>query len=56
MLLGEGTTVTLDERDDYVGSPLLTPMTLIEHGVGLANSGCGAQVHAETTSVLDHFR
>ena len=35
---GERPPVALDEPDDDVGAPLLAPVALVEHGVGLADA------------------
>ena len=39
--------VALDEADRHVGAPLAAPTALVEHGVGLADAGRGAQVDPE---------
>ena len=52
-LLGQPPAVTLDEPDDDVGAPLLAPMALVEHGVGLPDARGRAQVDPEVTSRLD---
>jgi hypothetical protein len=54
-LLGERSPVTLHESDDDVSTPLLAPVTLAEHRVGLPNPGSGAEVDSEVTSRLDTF-
>ena len=46
----------LDETDGDVGSPLVTANALIEHGVGLADTGRGAEVDAEMAGRLDVLR
>ena len=42
--------VRLDERHDDVGAAFATPMTLAEHGEGLADAGGGTDVHAKRPS------
>jgi hypothetical protein len=44
-LVGPGPPVGLGDADDHVGAPCPSPLALPEHGVGLAHSGCGSQVH-----------
>ena len=51
-VLGQPPAVTLDEADDDVGTPPLAPVTLAEHGVGLADPRGRAQVDPEVTGRL----
>ena len=37
-------TVGLDEADDDVGAAGTPPVTFVEHGVGLADAGRGAEI------------
>ena len=55
-LLGALPAVALDEPDDHVGAPLLAPMALVQHGVGLAHPGSRPQVDTEPTGGLDRHR
>ena len=52
-LLGERAAVGFHEADDDVGAPLFAPVALVEHGVGLADPGCGSQVDAEMAGRFD---
>ncbi len=45
--LGARAVVVFHERDHAVGAPLDTAVCLGEHGVGLADAGCGAEVDPE---------
>ena len=42
--------VRLDERHDDVGAAIPAPLTLAQHGERLADTGGGADVHAERPS------
>ena len=42
----------LDESDDHVGTPLLSPVALIEHGVGLADACGGSEIDTEVPGGL----
>ena len=48
--------VALDEPDGDIGAPLLAPVALVQHGVGLADPGGGTQVDAETSGCLRPVR
>ena len=37
----------LHEADDHIGTPLLAPVALVEHGIGLADPCGGAEIEAE---------
>ena len=52
-LLGGRTPVGFHEADDHVGAPLLSPVTLVEHGVGLADACRGSQVDAKMAGRFD---
>jgi hypothetical protein len=52
-LFGEGPAVTLHESDDHISAPLLSPVALVEHGVGLPDSGGGTKIEAKVTSRLN---
>ena len=53
-LLGQPPTVTLDKPDDDAGSPLLAPVALVEHCVGLADAGGRAEVDPEVPGRFHH--
>ncbi len=50
LLGGVRPAVRLDERHDDVGAAVAAPLTLAEHGEGLADAGGGTEVHAERPS------
>ena len=45
--VGLGTSVVLHPADHHVGAALPASPALVEHGVGLADTGCGPKVEAE---------
>ncbi len=52
-LLGMQPSVGLHEANDDISTPLASPVTLVEHGVGLPDTRSCAQVYAEVASCLD---
>jgi hypothetical protein len=51
--LGQRPAMAFDEPDHDVGAPLLPPVALVEHGVGLPDARGRAQVDPEATGRLN---
>jgi hypothetical protein len=47
-----GAPVSLDETDDDVCAPVVSPVAFVQHGVGLAHARDGAQIEPEMTGWL----
>jgi hypothetical protein len=52
-LLRKWAPVAFDEADGDVGAPLFAPVTLVEHGVGLADPSRGSEVDAKVAGCFD---
>jgi hypothetical protein len=46
-------SVSFDEADDDVSTPLASAVAFAEHGIGLPDTRSGAQVYAEVAGRLD---
>ena len=49
------TAMGLDERDDHVGTTIGAPVAFVEHGVGLANTRGGTEIHAQLAPCAHEF-